>query len=55
MGGECDTYGGNENLNKFFAGKFQRKRPRGRFKHTGRIILKCILKKTDVKFWSALN
>jgi len=46
--------GKRANYLQYFCRKILVKRPLGRHKHRGRIILKCILKK-EVGAWTGLN
>jgi len=47
MGGECSTYGGRRGAYRVLLGKPEGKRPLGRPRLSGRIILRWIFRKLD--------
>jgi len=52
MGGTCSAYGGEERRIKGLGGKPEEKRPLGRQRVDGMIILRWIFRKWDVGVWT---
>jgi hypothetical protein len=55
MGGACSTDGVERGVYKVLVGKPEGKRPLGRPRRSGRIILKWIFRKWDVRVWTGLG
>ena len=52
MGGACRAYEGEERRLSFSVGKPEGKIPFGRPRRKGRIILKCVFRKWEVRLWT---